>query len=190
MSSKVLMAVVCSAAMTFAAESMNISVCNIDEVPSKTLARAEAVVTTIFSQSQVAVAWSSCDGSGPGARVELRLWRECSADSAQRDSRHVMGMAFTAPGVTGTMADVYYGVIEQFAKEHEADPAEVLGYVVAHEIGHLLLGPGHSAGGIMTAVWNGKTLAAGRQHWLTFTQAQRNSIRRELRARNLAAPVF
>lgn len=45
-------------------------------------------------------------------------------------------------GVAGTMADAYYGAIAQFGNSHQADPAEVLGYVVAHELGHLLLGPG------------------------------------------------
>jgi Zn-dependent peptidase ImmA (M78 family) len=40
------------------------------------------------------------------------------------------------------MADAYYGAIAQFGNSHQADPAEVLGYVVAHELGHLLLGPG------------------------------------------------
>ena len=86
--------------------------------------------------------------------------------------RSVMGMAFAEGGMAGTMADAYYGAIEQFARAHLADPAEVLGYVVAHELGHLLLGPGHSAGSIMTAAWDGKTLAAARQRWLTFSQAQ------------------
>jgi hypothetical protein len=39
------------------------------------------------------------------------------------DSLDVMRMAFTEEGVAGTMADAYYGAIEQFAKAHQADPA-------------------------------------------------------------------
>jgi hypothetical protein len=46
-----------------------------------------------------------------------------------------------------------------------------------------LIGPGHSAGSIMTAVWDGKTLAAARQSWLTFSQSQRASIHHETQAR-------
>jgi hypothetical protein len=130
MSSKTLVAVVCSAATLFAGESMNISVCNMGEVPDKTVARAQTVVATVLSQSQIEVSWSGCEGSGPGAHILLRLRREGPADSGRRDSLDVMGMAFTEEGVAGTMADAYYSAIEQFAKAHQADPAEVLGYVV------------------------------------------------------------
>ena len=185
MPSKVLVAVVCSAATLFAGESMNISVCNMGEVPDKTVVHAETVVAAVFSPVQVEVTWTNCDESGPGVHILLRLRREGPLNAPRADSLDVMGMAFTEEGVAGTMADAYYGAIEQFAKSHQAEPAEVLGYVVAHELGHLLLGPGHSAGSIMTAVWDGKTLAAARQRWLTFSQSQRTSIHRELQARTL-----
>jgi hypothetical protein len=166
---------------------MNISVCNMGEVPGKTVAYAETVVAAVFSQVQVEVTWTKCDESGPGVHILLRLRREGPLNATRTNSLDVMGMAFTEQGVAGTMADAYYGAIEQFAKAHQADPAEVLGYVVAHELGHLLLGPGHSAGSIMTAVWDGKTLSAARQRWLTFSQSQRTSIHRELQARTLLA---
>lgn len=187
MSSKTLVAVVCSAATLFAGESLNVSVCNMGDVPDKMVARAEAIVSAVFSPMQVDVGWSGCEGSGAGAHVLLRLRREGPAETGRRDSLDVMGMAFTAAGVAGTMVDAYYGAVEKFANGHQADPAEVLGYVVAHEIGHLLLGPGHSAGSIMSAAWDGKTLAAARQRWLTFDQSQRSSIHRELQARTLLA---
>ena len=189
MPSKTLLAVVCSAANLLAGESMNISVCNMGEVPDKTVAHAEAVVMAVFSRMQVEVSWSGCEGSGPGAHILLRLRRAGPADSRRRDSLDVMGMAFTADGVAGNMVDAYYGAIEGFAKGRQADAAEVLGYVVAHEIGHLLLGAGHSAGSIMTAVWDSKTLAAARQHWLTFSELQRTAIHRELQARTVLATV-
>jgi len=59
--------------------------------------------------------------------------------------------------------------------------------VVAHELGHLLLGPGHSADSIMSAAWNGKTLEAVRKRWLTFNQSQRAAIHRELHVRTSLA---
>jgi len=186
MPSKTLLAVVYTAATLFAGESMNISVCNMGEVPDKTVAHAETVVVAVFSPLQVEVSWTNCDESGPGAHVLLRLRQGGPLNAARADSLDVMGMAFTGEGVVGIMADVYYGAIEQFAKAHQADPAEVLGYVVAHEFGHLLLGPGHSAGSIMTAEWDGKTLAAARQRSLTFSRSQQAAIHRELHARALA----
>ena len=154
MSSKVLVCVVCPAMTMFAAERINISVCNLGDVPERTVAGAEAVVAAVFNPLRIEVGWADCEGSGPGLNILLRLRREGPLGAERADSLDVMGMAFTAAGVAGSRADAYYGAIEGFAQKHQADPAEVLGYVVAHELGHLLLGPGHSAGSIMSASWN------------------------------------
>ena len=187
MSSKVLVCVVCPAITMFAAERMSISVCNLGGVPDKVVARAQDVVAAIFSPLRIEIGWAACEESGPGVNITLRLRREGPLGAERTDSLDVMGMAFTAPGVAGNRADAYYGAIEGFAQRHQADPAEALGYVVAHELGHLLLGPGHAPGSIMCASWNDKTLEAARQRWLTFNQSQREVIRRELRARRLVA---
>jgi hypothetical protein len=60
-----------------------------------------------------------------------------------------MGKAFVAGRYGGTVADVYLPAIRTTAEEHNADPRVVLGFVVAHELGHLLLGPGHTRDGVM-----------------------------------------
>jgi len=70
----------------------------------------------------------------------------------------------------------------------------VLGYVIGHEIGHLLLGPGHVDASIMCARWNAKTLGDARQRRLTFNPSQRATVRSELQARSMilargAAPI-
>jgi len=171
----------------FAGERMNISVCNLGAVPDKIVARAESAVAAVFSPLQIEVSWSTCEELRPGVRVLLRLRRDSPIDRAADDSAEILGMAFTAAGVAGNMADAYYAAIERFARRHLAESTEVLGYVVAHEIGHLLLGPGHCAGSIMAASWNDKTLDAVRQRWLSFNQSQRAAIHRELQARSLLA---
>jgi len=63
----------------------------------------------------------------------------------------------------------------------------VLGYVLAHEIGHLLLGPGHVEGTIMSAKWDAKVLEAARQRGLTFDRSQRTTIHDQLRAQTMLA---
>ena len=184
---KALVCVVCPAMTMFAAEHINISVCNLGDVPDKVVAHAESVVAAVFSPLRIEVGWADCEGSGPGLNILLRLRREGPLGAERADSLDVMGMAFTAAGVAGSRADAYYGAIEGFARRHHADPAEVLGYVVVHELGHLLLGPGHSSGSIMTASWNDKTLEAASHRWLTFNQSQRASIHRELQVWTLLA---
>ena len=187
MSSKALVSVVCSTMTVFAAERMSIAVCNLGDVPERTVAGAESVVEAIFNPLRIEVAWNGCEELGAGVNITLRLRSDRPAGSERADSLDVMGMAFTAAGVAGNRADAYFGAIEGFARRHQVDPAEVLGYVVAHELGHLLLGPGHSPGSIMSAAWNDKTLEAARQRWLTFNQAQRTTIHRELRVRTSLA---
>jgi hypothetical protein len=54
----------------------------------------------------------------------------------------------------------------------------VLGNIVAHEVGHLLLGTGqHSASGIMAASWSHKQLVSAAQGLLRFDRAERARLR-------------
>jgi hypothetical protein len=50
----------------------------------------------------------------------------------------------------------------------------------AHELGHLLMGPGHRANGIMRAAWGRKELEALHQRRLKFQQAEWAAIMRTL----------
>jgi hypothetical protein len=67
----------------------------------------------------------------------------------------------------------------------------VLGASVAHELGHLLLGPGsHSKSGIMKAVPNLYTLMHTYHGWVRFDRAQEFRIQLEVLARLLADAGF
>ena len=57
----------------------------------------------------------------------------------------------------------------------------LLGYVMAHEIGHLLLGPDHSRTGIMQGMWTKVVCQAVAQHYLDFTSSERDAMHRVLR---------
>jgi hypothetical protein len=81
------------------------------------------------------------------------------------------------------MADAYYQAIEAFAVRYQGDAGVVLGLVMAHEIGHLLLGPGHVPDGVMRSAWSRREMEAVRRRWLTFNQREAPRIRRELQAR-------
>jgi predicted Zn-dependent protease len=54
---------------------------------------------------------------------------------------------------------------------------------MAHELGHLLLGAGHTPDGVMQAAWGPKQMDALRQRWLRFTTECATRIRRALEAR-------
>ena len=48
---------------------------------------------------------------------------------------------------------IYYPAIERMAWDSATDAFEIAGAVMAHEIGHLLLGSDHAARGVMSAKW-------------------------------------
>jgi len=185
MTRKALITALFSALTLCAGGRMSIRLCNLDAVSEATVAGAQAVLVAIFRPMQVEVTWAACeDRTSVDTAIILRLRRNGPALETGSGSLDMMGMAFTAPGVAGNLADVYYTAVEKFARKNGADPAEVLGYVIAHEIGHLLLGPGHVDASIMCARWNAKTLADARQRWLTFNPSQRAAVRSELQARS------
>jgi hypothetical protein len=193
MTSKALVSALLSTVTALAGDHMNVSICNLGRVPDTVVARAETVVEAIFAPLQVELQWSDCSGHGiskvslPAAEIIFRLLSDKPAGNAPSDSAFLMGMAFTAAGMEGDRADAYYGAIKVFAQSHHANVAVVLGYVVAHEIGHLLLGPGHVEGTVMSAKWDAKELSAERRRWLTFNRPQRAAIHADLQARTMLA---
>jgi hypothetical protein len=80
---------------------------------------------------------------------------------------------------------VFYDRVEDFAVKHiadtHADTAQMLGHVIAHEIGHLLLNvQTHSASGIMRGrsdLWDVQNATYGH---LLFTRQQAETIRGEV----------
>src|SRR5262245_7423626 len=79
----------------------------------------------------------------------------------------------------GGMAFELFDRVEDSASSHHVSISRVLGQVIAHELGHLLLPVNsHSDRGIMRAVWN---LRSGLLEY--FTTAQAETIRRQLAPR-------
>jgi hypothetical protein len=59
----------------------------------------------------------------------------------------------------------------------------ILGLIVAHEFGHLLLGKSHSISGIMQAQWNYHDWELAHKRWLLFLPQQATVMRKQLRTR-------
>ena len=103
-----------------------------------------------------------------------------------------LGFALTQPeGKThGETAYVFVNkVADLIEKEPFADLGVMLGHMMAHELGHLLLGRGHSHSGLMSAEVAGRTLklaGAGRLH---FTRKQVKRIRQSVGERIELVPA-
>ena len=72
-------------------------------------------------------------------------------------------------GVPGKYSYVFYDRVESEAEIGACSMASLLGLVMAHEVGHLLLGKGHGTQGVMTAQWNRGTEEKIARGMLTFS---------------------
>ncbi len=80
-------------------------------------------------------------------------------------------------------AYVFHSRVADFMKRIDCSDAFVLGDVIAHEIGHLLLGPAHASQGIMRASWDRQLMAKARWGQLDFTAEQVDQLKPEVSRR-------
>ena len=97
--------------------------------------------------------------------VRIVPWSSKSGDA-------VFGNAFLSSDGEGAYSDVFYDSVKQLHEEWDARIPILLGHVIAHEIGHLLLGTNaHSWMGIMRATVAGRGVAEHRNGKVTFHPA-------------------
>jgi hypothetical protein len=106
----------------------------------------------------------------------LRVLPEHSRNGIANDA-----VGFAIPPV---LASIYYEHAIRLADDTGHGVSTLIAYVIAHELGHLLLSPsGHSEIGIMRAHWGPKELRLVVCGWLHFTPAQSRLIRVAAQAR-------
>jgi hypothetical protein len=103
-------------------------------------------------------------------------------------SLDAMGCAFMDTTGYGFMVDTYYGAIRDLTTLFPfAGSDQLLGYTIAHELGHLLIGAGHRPSGIMRASWGKPELEALNHRRLKFNDWERAAITQKLGARKTAS---
>ena len=170
---------------------ITLRVYNYAHIPPALLSHAEDEATTIFRQAGVEAAWVDCPLSGaeldrfpgcqqPMGRADFAL-RILSAAMTERAPAggEALGFALPCPeDLTGCHAEVFYLRITDWASGAEISAYQLLGHAMAHEIGHLLLGPNsHSRNGIMRAQWNRDDLRVIARASLRFTPEQTERLR-------------
>ena len=92
-------------------------------------------------------------------------------------------MAFLSAEGTGCYTDVFYERAAKLQSAWNVNLSDTLGAVMAHEIGHLLLGSNsHTPAGIMRARWEGQELNRMARGNLLFTESQSDQMRAKLSA--------
>jgi len=186
-----LMTALCSVELLTAGQHMNVSVCNPDGVGAAIVAQAKAETELVYRSAGVNIEWHDCEAFPPPAGVSdawfvIRLRTGKPPVKVGSASLDVMGKAFVEEH-GGYMADAYFQGVEATSEKHHGDPGVLLGFVMAHELGHLLLGAGHTPDGVMQAAWGQKQMDALRQRWLKFNNEGAERVRRALEARTAAS---
>jgi hypothetical protein len=184
-----LMTALCSVELLAAGQQMNVAVCNLDGVRDAIVAKAKTETELVFRSAGVTIVWRDCDVFPTPAEQEREPWFIVRLRTGKPPltvgpaSLDVMGKAFVEEHGGGTMADAYFQAVQATSAQHRGDSGVLLGFVMAHELGHLLLGAGHTPDGVMQAAWSQKQMDALRQRWLRFTQEGAARIRRALESR-------
>ncbi len=161
---------------------LRISVYNEACVPDTDVAKAEATARYVLERAGVHVLWTNrsgqvLSGTEPGRvdDVSKRLYVHI-LQQPRGPSSDVFGMAFSSPDGLGRYIDVFYDPIQALSYQHLSS-GELLGYVIAHEIGHLLLGlKAHSRIGIMKPNWGSAELREASMGQLLFSAAESSRI--------------
>jgi hypothetical protein len=153
-------------------------------VQADTLSKAEQETSRIFRHSGVDITWRPCRTAGSSSPLEcpdpspmtpaLRL---VTRFQLVGDRVHAEAMGYS----TGDFATVSVEFAERLEESGVAGLPEILGHIVAHEIGHLLLTGGrHSVSGIMRAHWGSNEWRLVREGELNFVPEQSRFLRAEL----------
>jgi len=164
---------------------------NYAEVAPGILAGAEHQAGRILSQAGVRAIWFDCSVKA-GKLDEKSICRSGLGNQnivLRLLSRHVptrvpdfaFGFA-VSPG----LASIYYGDAAGMAERQNlrSELPTLLGCLMVHEIGHLLLNSyGHSSTGVMQAEWGPRQLQQSLTGLMTFTPAQSRLLREQVQTR-------
>ena len=180
---------------------ITVRVYNYAGVPSKTLASAKREATWIFRRAGIGLDWQDCALTadelienpaceavkGPTV-VSLRILPRTMAARLHAGTT-AFGITFYPEG-DGFPAttNVFYERVTLLAALGVSYEAVTLGHVMAHELGHVLLGSGsHSRAGIMHVPWQAKDLRAAALSQFSFSAREAKQMRKQVRARMQAS---
>ena len=141
---------------------MTVTICGADRVSGSELAKAEAIAADAYRDIGVLIEWREACGD---ARLAVHL---VTSDAADPEVVTKLALGYAQSGTQA--ATVLYDRVATFAHTYHVKRQVLLGYTMAHELGHLLLPPNsHSNSGVMRASLDLERAAARR---LRFTPGE------------------
>jgi hypothetical protein len=180
---------------------LTLRVYNYAHLDRASLDLSENVASRIFEAVGIETVWVDC----PVSKSQSWDYRACESAMGPTDlvlrilpqhmaaKLHVIAEALGAAqqcseGEPACELNVFYHHVDELAtKGYRGD--RILGYVIAHEVAHVLIGPGHSDEGIMRGEWTADDLQ--RISWamhLGFTNDQPKRLREAVLRRTQLHP--
>jgi hypothetical protein len=169
---------------------MSVRVYNYAGTSGDILRAAESETERIFARAGVRLEWheclitpqvesadSTCAAPLAPSDLQLRIVRRVEFVSAHA-STEIAG--FTVRNLATVQLDPLW----ELWKPVESFRYQMLCRAIAHEFGHVLLGPGHSSRGIMQGLWGEEQLGFAAANELVFTPDQEKALRSAVKARH------
>ena len=148
-------------------------------VASDIVVDARQEVNRIYAEIGVIVIWAERVTGSPKAPLVIII----SPVTGQWVGPMSLGLAVRGANSSGHLAYVFYDRVHPLATKHQMSEASLLGVVIAHELGHLLLPYGsHSPRGLMEGEWDNRQFLLAQAKLLRFTAQQGELIRARLMA--------
>jgi hypothetical protein len=159
--------------------SVKVRVENSADVPLGVLAGARSDASRIYRAAGIDIIWVNRDEPAccTGSRVIRVILPSLDGADQYLRSEHVDKNALGEANAAARLVHIFWDRLRSSASQHGRDEAGLLGQVLAHEIGHVLLpGAAHSPTGIMQASLELQTIPV-----LRFTVEQSETMRSHLR---------
>ena len=177
---------------------VKVSVFNDAQISKGKVATAEKVAAGLFAYAGIRIDWlncglametsdetDSCNEAAFPRHLQVRL-RQKSLSL----SESTLGLSYLGQDGIGCHADVFYAGVEPIQRETGLSSEAILGFVIAHELGHLLLGSNsHATAGIMRANWRKPEISAAGKGLLGFSETQAETMRVRLENASVPMPV-
>jgi hypothetical protein len=175
---------------------ITVRVLDLAQVGSHTLDHAKAVTEEVFRPMGITINWMRCSGkatrqdlacqapAGPND-MSLRIFRRGKA--TQKSTRHATSgitLSLVPEGGKGIIY-LYFDRVLEVQNSQRIPIKLVLGIIIAHEMGHLMLpGERHALAGIMRGNLEPKDWQMAAQSQLGFTDQQKEIIAAGVQARS------
>jgi hypothetical protein len=187
----------CASTLPAVAESDQLHITIIDQAgtPSLLLVDAHVRAARVLAAAGIKSSWKLCPAAstrpgrspcGGAGSLALSI-RILSSEKAKQwpIAPSSCGIALSgAEGAHGFLAIIDSGCVAKLARPTSESRAAVLGHVMAHEIGHLLLGSGsHSPSGLMGTRWTADEMALLVRGSLHFSAEETGRLRQAMAGR-------